>query len=419
MLFALLGLGAPSAGQAPVVTLEVDGIIDPVVARYVDRGVSAAEGMDAGLVVLALDTPGGLDQSMRAITRRLVNARVPVAVYVSPAGARAASAGAFISLAAHLLAMAPGTTIGAAHPVDLQGKSASEKITNDAAAYLQSLARLRGKSQAWAERAVRRSLASTAEQALQANVADMISPDLKSLLAGLDGRSVDLPSGKKILQVKDAPLRDLPMTFFENFLHALSNPNVTYILFLVGLYGLIYELAAPGLILPGVAGAISLLLALMGMEALPISLTGILLLALGAGLLILELFVISHGILAVGGLLALLLGSLMLFPGTSPSFRVSHGLIAGMLSLSAAYIFLIIWVALRARKAKALTGVESLAGAHGRVKALTPEGALVHVQGEDWLATPDSGPLAVGQDVEVEAISGLKLKVKSAAGRDL
>lgn len=411
--FAAAAAGAAETPPGAIAVLRVEGIIDPVVAQYVERGLTQAEKDRARLVVLSLDTPGGLDRSMRRITQRIINARVPVAVYVSPAGARAASAGAFIVLAAPLAAMAPGTNIGAAHPVDLQGRSASEKITNDAAAYMESLARLHGRPADWATQAVRRSRSTPAEEALRLGVVDVVADGVPELLARLDGREVDVDAQRRRLRLSGAEIRERPMSGGEKFLHALTNPNVTYVLFLVGLYGLIYELAAPGAILPGVAGAIAVLLALMGFEGLPISLTGMLLLALGAGLLVLELFVVSHGILATGGLAALILGSLMVFPAAAPAFRVATAVMAGMLAVTAAFIGLILGVVLRGRRrGRAVSGVESLIGARGIVKETVAGGALVNVRSEDWLAEAEAGTLAPGQTVEVTAVKGLHLVVR-------
>jgi len=408
---ATAGAAEPSAGG--IVRLQVEGVIDPIVAQYIDRTLTRAEREQVRLVVLSLDTPGGLDRSMRRITQRILNARVPVVVYVAPEGARAASAGAFIAMAAPLAAMAPGTNIGAAHPVDLQGKTASDKITNDAAAYLISLARLRNRPADWAEQAVRQSRSTPAEEAARLGVVEVVAAYLPDLLARLEGRTVTVEAQPRRLQLAGVPVRDWPMNGGERFLHALTNPNVTYVLFLIGLYGLIYELAAPGAILPGVAGAIAILLALMGFEGLPISLTGMLLLALGAGLLVLELFVVSHGILAIGGLVSLILGSLIVFPVDSPSFRAATAIMAGMLATTAAFVGFILWVLVRGRRRNhAVSGVESLPGARGTVKALVPGGALVNVRSEDWLAEAETGRLVPGQTVEVVAVEGLKLKVR-------
>jgi membrane-bound serine protease (ClpP class) len=414
--FVVAGALAAEPPSEPVLRLRVEGIIDPASAQYVARGLDQAERQHARLVLLLLDTPGGLDRSMRQITERILNARVPVAVYISPAGARAASAGAFITLAAPLAAMAPGTNLGAAHPVDLQGKSASVKITNDAAAYLESLARLRHRPEEWARQAVRASLSTPAEEAVRLGVVDFTALDEAALLQKLEGRTVILGREARQLALAGAPVADVPMNLGERFLHVLANPNLSYVLFLIGIYGLIYELASPGAILPGVAGAIAILLAMIGFEGLPVSLTGLLLLALGGFLLILEPFVVSHGILAVGGLAALISGSLIVFPGSAPAFRVATSVMVGMLATTAAFIVFILWILISGRKrTKVVSGVESLIGARGVVKQLTPDGALVHVQGEDWLAEEASGQaLAPAESVEVVAVAGLTLKVRKA-----
>lgn len=400
--------GWAQAAAGPVIRLDVEGIIDPILARYVERGLARAHKADAALVLLVLDTPGGLDPSMRRITKSLLNASVPTAVYVHPAGARAASAGAFIGAAATYLAMTPGTNLGAAHPVDLQGKKASAKITNDAAAYLVGLARRRGRNEDAAGRMVTKSLSLPAEEALKQGVADFIAPDVDDLLRQIAAKDPQL-------ELAGRPVQPVPVRPTEELLHALSNPNLTYVLFLLGVYGLIYELASPGAILPGVAGAICLLLALMGFEGLPLSLTGLLLLVLGAVLLVLEAFVVSHGILAAGGAVSLILGSFMLFPSDLPSFRLATSVLATMSGLTVAYVMLFALVALRLRRRPAISGTESLVGAQGVVTAKTMAGVIVHVAGDDWLATGESGPLAPNQRVVVEAVEGLRLKVRPVA----
>lgn len=399
---------AGPATPGPVVRLDVEGIIDPILARYVERGLVRAQKADAALVLIVLDTPGGLDPSMRRIAKSLLNAPMPTVVYVHPAGARAASAGAFIGMAATYLALTPGTNIGAAHPVDLQGKKASAKIANDAAAYLVGLARQRGRSEDAAGRMVHQSLSLPAEEALAQGVADFTSPRVEDLLRQLGEKvpALGLVSGQTVQNIELRPTEEL--------LHALSNPNLTYVLFLLGVYGLLYELASPGAILPGVAGAICLLLALMGFEGLPLSLTGLLLLALGAVLLVLEAFIVSHGILASGGAVALILGSFMLFPSDLPSFRLATSVLATMTALTVAYVMLFAVVALRLRRRPAISGMESLVGSQGVVTAKTPAGAIVHVAGDDWLVTRDSGELALNQKVVVEAAIGLRLKVRAS-----
>lgn len=412
------GVAAAGSGDGPIVRLRVEGIIDAVTARYLERGLAEAERLNARLAVIQLDTPGGLDRSMRRGVQSILGARVPVAVYVAPAGARAASAGAFLAMAAPLVALASGTNLGAAHPVDLQGKSASDKVSNDAAAYLESLARLRDRPTDWARQAVHKSRSTPAEEAVSLGVADLIAPDWDALLRGLEGREVVLSGSARKLALAGAQVRDVPPNLGERLLHALADPNVTYILFLVGIYGLIYELAAPGAILPGVAGAIAIVLALLGFDALPISLAGALFLALGAGLIILELFVVSHGVLAVGGLLSLVLGSLVLFPSPLPGFRAAASVMGGMLAATTGFVALIVWVVLRHRRRRTVSGVESLVGAQGSVKARSGDGWLVYVHGEEWLARSAEGELAPGRTVVVLAVDGLHLVVREEKGTD-
>ncbi len=399
----------------PVIQLNLEGIVDPVMAKYVERGVRRAEKQSAHLLVLVLDTPGGLDPSMRRIAKQLLNTPIPSVVYVHPAGGRAASAGAFIGQAATVLALTPGTNIGAAHPVDIQGKKASDKVANDAAAYLIGLARQRGRNEKLAGQMVTNSISLTAEQAVQDNVADILAATPEELWRKLSGRRVQQGQTEHILQVSAQAVQLLPMRMNEQFLHALTNPNVTYVLFLLGTYGLIYELANPGAILPGVAGAICLLLALMGFEGLPISLAGVLLLGLGALLLVLEVFVVSHGILATGGVVALILGSFMAFPSELPAFKVATSILITMIVVTVGYVLLFLFVALKLRRAIAISGTESLVNAQGTVKAKTLAGLLVHVRGDDWLVTRDSGKLRPRQAVEVLEVRGLKLKVRPVA----
>lgn len=409
-----LALAAPAPeATGPIIQLNLEGIVDPVMAKYVERGVRLAEKKSASLLVLLLDTPGGLDPSMRRITKELLNTAIPSVVYVHPAGGRAASAGAFIGQAATVLALTPGTNIGAAHPVDVQGKKASDKVANDATAYLIGLARQRGRNEKLSGQMVTDSLSLTAEQAVQDGVADILAATPEALWQQLSGRRVAQAQHELTLHVTSAAIQPVPMRMNEQFLHALTNPNVTYVLFLLGTYGLIYELANPGAILPGVAGAICLLLALMGFEGLPISLAGVLLLGLGALLLVLEVFVVSHGILATGGVVALILGSFMAFPSELPAFKVATSILITMIAVTVGYVLLFLFVALRLRRAIVVSGTESLLHAQGTVKASTLAGPMVHVRGDDWLVTRDSEKLKPGQTVEVLEVRGLKLKVRA------
>jgi membrane-bound serine protease (ClpP class) len=388
--------------------------VDPITAAYVARGLRRAEQENARLVILILDTPGGLDSSMRSITKLILGSPVPVAAYVYPSGARAASAGAFIGLASQLLVLAPGTNIGAAHPVDLQGQQASEKITNDAQAYIIGLARQHGRNETLAGHLVDKSVSLAAEDAVRQGLADFTAPSLPDLLRQAQGKKVMVHETPRTLELQGVRILNLPMQARESFFHRLTNPNIAYVLFLIGIYGIIYELASPGAILPGVAGAISLVLALMGLEGLPVSNAGILLLVLGAAMLVLEAFVVSHGILALGGIVALILGSLVIFPSDLPSFRIATAVLWTMIVLSTVFVGALVLIVLKFRhRGHLFSGMESLIHARGIVKSQGPDSLQVHVQGEDWLAKSDDS-LHPGDAVEVMAVEGLTLQVRRA-----
>lgn len=405
---------AAAAGRDEIVVLTVRGPISPTVADYVERGVRAAEERGAALLVLELDTPGGLDASMRVITQAILNARVPVAVYVSPSGARAASAGAFVALAADVAAMAPGTTIGAAHPVSLFGKqdeTSAQKATNDAAAYLRSIAERRGRNGDWAEKAVRQSASATEAEALREQAVDLVAADLEGLLAALDGRALRRPGGDVVLRTRGAAVARLPMDWQRRLLVLLADPNVAYLLLMIGLIGVFFELAHPGVIFPGVAGGISLILAFYALQALPVSAAGLLLIALAAVLFIAEVKVVSYGILGIGGAVSLLLGSMMLVRSPVPWLRVSLLVVLPMVALSVLCFLVVLRLVIRARRRPPATGAEAMVGVVGEVlEDLAPEGE-VFVRGERWQArSPEF--VGKGERVRVAAVRGLMLEVR-------
>lgn len=410
------GVGAVSRSHGSVVLLPVSDAIGPVTAHFLVQGIVKAEEQGAEAVVIQLDTPGGLDTSMRQIVKAILGASVPVIVYVAPPGARAASAGLFITLAAPIAAMAPGTNIGAATPVSVGGgeaspdSSMSSKVKNDAAAYARSLAERRGRNAVWAESAVLRAVSITAEEAVRDSVVDLVASDLSELLRLIDGRTVRTVEGDHVLRTADAPIVRLEMSWREKLLALVSNPSVAYLLFLAGILGIGMELYHPGGILPGVVGGISLILAFFAFQNLPINAAGILLILLGVVLFILEVKVPSYGILSIGGVTSLVLGSLFLFePGSA--LRVSLMVLIPTVLVFAAFFTLAVLLAARAQRRPKLGGADGMVGEVGEaVTRLGPDGK-VFVHGEYWNAR-SLFPVAQGAAVRVVRIKGLKLEVE-------
>ncbi len=402
-------------GSDDVYVARVDGIIAPSIAEFMVSAIHKAEQGGAQAVVIELDTPGGLDLSMRDIIKEILRSPVPVVVYVSPSGARAASAGAFITIAAHVAAMAPGTNIGAAHPVQMGGGEMDEemvkKVENDAAAYIRGLAERQGRNAKWAEEAVRKSVSITAKEALELKVIDLVADDLHDLLAKIDGRPVETGAGKITLKTKAATIVKVEMTFRDRILNVITNPTIAYMLLLLGMAGLYFELSNPGAILPGVLGGISLILAFYAFQTLPINFAGLLLIVLGVLLFILELQVASHGLLTAGGIVAMLLGSLMLIDSPAPFLQISLSAIIGVTAATAAFFILIIGAAIRAHRRQPTTGREGLIGLTAVAKTpLKPDGQIF-VRGELWNATCEEAVEAGGK-VEVTGVNGLTLSVK-------
>ncbi len=404
-----------SAGQGnKVLVITVDGVINPVSAEFIERNIDRASGMNAAALVIELDTPGGLDTSMRSIVKAIISSRVPVIVYVYPSGARDASAGVFITMAAHIAAMAPGTNIGAAHPVSTGGKmdkTMAEKVTNDAAAYIRSLAEKNGRNADWAEEAVRKSVSIPEREALEKHVIDLVSPDLTSLLRELDGRKVMTVMGEKTLMTEGAVIVREKMGWRFRILNFISDPSVAYMLMLLGFYGIFFELTNPGVIFPGVAGAIFLILAFYSFQTLPVNYAGLLLIILGLVMFILEIKIISHGALTVGGIISMVIGSLMLFQSPEPMLRLSIYLILPAVIATALFFSVTFSLAYRAQRRRPVTGSEGLVGLEGRASSeVTPEGGTVMVRGEVWSAYSDQ-EIGKGEKVLVESVSGLKIKV--------
>jgi membrane-bound serine protease (ClpP class) len=393
--------------------ITIDGPITPVIAKYIDDAINMAGKNDAECLIVEMDTPGGLLQATLKIDKRMLSSEVPVIVYISPSGGRAASAGVFISYAAHVVAMAPSTNIGSAHPVTMGGQDTSkvmmEKVTNDAVAHIKGLAKKRGRNIEWAEEAVRKSVSITEKEAFEKNVINIIADNIIHLLEQLDGKNIDLLENEKILKTKNVEIRRYPMGWRYQILNKISDPNIAYILMMLGIMGLFFELQNPGGILPGVLGAIFLILAFFALQVLTINAAGLLLILLGILFFILEVNIPSFGILTIGGVVSMLLGSLMLFK--SPAMKVSLSVIIPLVIITALFFVLGLSMALRTRLTKATTGKQGLIGEEGVVvNALNPEGQIT-VHGEVWRAESTDN-IKKGEKVKVIDVLGLLLKVK-------
>jgi membrane-bound serine protease (ClpP class) len=416
----LLYLHSLSEGEnKQVLAIRVSGVINPVASEFIGRSIQKAAALRAEALVIELDTPGGLDTSMRSIVKDMTASPVPVVVFVSPSGARAASAGAFIALASHVAAMAPGTNIGAAHPVSVgekMDKEMSDKVTNDAAAYIKSLAESRGRNAQWAEDAVRKSISATETEALKLRVIDIVSSDTETLLQDIDGRAVKTALGEKVLQTRDTTIVREEMGLRYKILNFISDPSVAYMLMLLGFYGLFFELTNPGAIFPGVAGAIFLILAFYSFQTLPVNYAGFALIILAITLFILEVKIISHGLLTIGGIIAMVFGSLMLFESPGPFFRLSLSVILPSVIITALFFSITFRLAYKAFKSKPVTGSEALVGSDGKaVSDFSAGDGMVSIHGELWSASSDV-EIRKGDSVTVLQVSGLKLKVKKKEG---
>ena len=414
----IINFGAWAEEKKPVFNvITIDGVITSPTAKYVANSIKDAQQADAEGLIILLDTPGGMDTAMRDITKSILNAPLPVIVFVSPPGARAASAGVIITEAAHIAAMAPGTNIGAAHPVEIglggggMDKTMSKKVENDAAAYARSIAKARGRSEEWAEKAVRKSESITAEEALKLNVIDFVAPDIDKLLVAIDQKEVNLAKGKKKISTKNAIINNKKMGTRQGVLAAISDPNISYILLLIGLAGLYFELSTPGAILPGVIGGISLLLAFFGLSTLPVNYTGILMIIFGVILFIAEIKVMSHGILTVGGVISLIMGSLLLFDTPEPALRISLQVLIPAILVASGFFIVVIWLAIKAQMRKHFTGVEAMAGAEAEVVTDIANEGQVFLKGEYWKATSEK-PIKKGAKVKVIKVEGLSLIVE-------
>jgi membrane-bound serine protease (ClpP class) len=399
----------------------INGVINPVATEYIVKSIERAEDEQAELLVIQLDTPGGLMKSMHIIIKAIQSSSVPVAVYVAPSGSRAGSAGVFITFAAHIAAMAPSTNIGSAHPVfsgsgmpqDTSGTDTMmEKVVNDAVAKIKSVAKTRGRNVEWAEKAIRESANITETEALELNVIEYVVPNTDSLLAVIDGKEIQLDSGvKKILKTRRARIITYEMNWRQRLLDTISDPNIAYILMMIGMAGIMLELYNPGAILPGVAGGISLILGLYALQTLPVNYAGLLLIVFAIILLLLEIKIPSYGLLSIGGIVALVMGSVMLFDSPLPFFSLSWKVILGVVIFTVLFFFFVIGMTIRTHRAKPTTGFQGMIGETGVVfKQIDPVGK-VKIHGEYWEAVSDK-PVKKGKYVEVVEYDGKSLQIK-------
>ena len=433
LILALLGAAAPlrAATPAPVIAMHLTGVIGPATAEYVERGLALASREHAQLVVLTLDTPGGLDTSMRRIVQNILAAATPVVTYVAPSGARAASAGTFILYASHVAAMAPGTNVGAASPVsigftpspagdgdDKKAKSPDvheRKAMQDAAAYIRSLAQLRGRNADWAEKAVTEASSLSASEAKAQHVVDLIASDEAALLRDLDGRKIAVAGGERVLQLTGAPTIAFDPDWHFRALAIIADPTVAMILMLLGVYGLIFEFGHPGFVFPGVFGAVSLLLGLYALHLLPVNYAGLALMGIGIAFMIAEVFVPAFGSLGLGGIVAFVIGALMLIDTDVPAFGIPRSLIVIFALVTLAFVLVVVRMAVRARRAPIVSGVASLVGADGEMVDDAIGTGWATIRGETWQVATDAR-LVRGQKVRVVGMDGVMPRVAAAEG---
>lgn len=413
LLFPLKG--ASDTGK--IRQLSIAASINPATASFIIEQIEQANRQQDRAILIQLDTPGGLDSAMREIIQAELNSAIPVIVYVAPQGARAASAGALITIAADFAAMAPGTNIGAAHPVGIGGGGQAEgpmadKVTNDAVAYARSLAEQRGRNPDWAEKAVRESDSISASIALKQQVVDFVASSTTDLLQQLDGLTYLRSGQKKRLSTTGTELVAVDMNWRQKVLNSIANPNIAYMLMMLGILGIFFEISQPGVILPGVIGAIAILLALFGLSALPVNYVGVLLILLAFVFFILEVKIVSYGMLSLCGIVAMAFGSLMLIDSSEPYLQISRALIAATVTVSAGFFLFAVSMVVRTQRRPAVSGEEGMVGESGTVVKTIDGRGTVFVHGEYWQASAEE-PIPVGSEVEVVGIShGLELKVK-------
>ncbi len=419
ILLLIFGTSLLFSQQHSVYVINVDGAINPASAEFIHDGIESASGAQAECLIIQLNTPGGLLKSTRIIVSDLLTSPIPVIVYVSPSGSQAASAGVFVTLAAHLAVMAPGTNIGAAHPVTLGEQLDSvmmEKATNDAAAFIRTISEKRNRNMKWAEDAVRKSLSITETEALHTHVIDTIAANINDLLKMINGKEIELVRGKKILQTEHAEIITIQKSFQQKILDILSDPNLAYILMMLGIYGILFELYNPGAILPGIVGFISLVLAFYSMHTLPINYAGLSLIIFAVILFLLEIKIVSHGLLAIGGIISLILGSMMLVRAESALdfIGISWKVILAVVVITVLFFVFAIGLGIKAQRRKPTTGIQGIVGEIGVVmNELQPDG-LIKIHGELWNATSLDGVVKEGSTVKVESVENLKLNVRKA-----
>lgn len=402
------------AESSLVYILNINGAIGTVTADRVIEAVELVEDEIADLLLITMDTPGGFNESMWSVTKAMMNSSVPVAVYISPSGAKAASAGVYITYAAHIAAMAPGTNIGAAHVVSMGGEMDSvmmEKVMNDAVASLKAMAERHGRNAEWAEEAARKSVSITSKEALELHVIDLIADDVDDLLEKIDGLEVNTILGKKIVHTANPEKIPIKKSFIQSLLDIVSSPNIVFILFSLGSMGLVLELYNPGAILPGVVGGICIILALYGMRTLPINYAGVLLILFSIILFILEIKIVSHGLLTIGGVISIIIGGLMLVDTADPELKVSRSIIYTVAIVIGAFVILAFTLAYKARVARPTTGAEGLIGVTGVVKTKIDKTGYVYLAGELWEAFADE-IIEEGAEVIAVEVNNLKMKVK-------
>jgi membrane-bound serine protease (ClpP class) len=414
VLTSLLSAATSAQGEGQVLVMEVTGPVTPVMLSYIERGIDEAQGRGDQALVIMLNTPGGDVDLTKRIIQAIVASEVPVVIYVAPRGAFAASAGTFITLAGHVAAMAPSTSIGAASPVGGQGEEISEtlksKIVSILQADIEGLAKRRGeKAVEWARQAVSEARAATAEEALELGVIDFIAVDLSDLLRQMDGFTVTVNGREVTLHTEGAPTEELPMTAAERFLHTITNPNIAFILMTLGLNGILFELSSPGGYAAGVVGAICLLLAFYALGVLDVNYSGLLFIALAFVLFVLDIKAPTHGVLTVGGIVSFVLGSLILF--NSPFYSVSRNLVVGVGLATGAFFAFVVAKAVTIQRRPATTGAEGLVGALGNARTDLSPGGTVFVKGEWWQAEAEDGPIQAGERVRVKSVEGFRLRV--------